>query len=885
MNKAIHKKYSNTIVKYSGCYLVFLFFCVLFFFFIDNKAMFNCNDGLKQQYTVFVYSGNYIKLIFRNFFIDHIFEFPMWDSTIGMGSDPSNICNPLSTPLLSVFSALVPKKYSEFAFDLIVIIRLYLSGLSFLYFVKEKGFEGIKAISGALVYVFSSTTFIVFSQLNFSTVFIMFPLLLLGAEKLWTKKTGILYAVVLTYSFILSYYFTYMMLIHLVIYCIIRFIYEKEHTIKRFVSLLSSFVIHTILSIIIGAGSILPSLLNLAKLSRLKTHYDLSIVDLETVKRFFFYGFSCFQADGDSYIGVSSFAAVAVICLFVSKKKAPVIKWCTSLCLLSFAFPIVGSFFNGFNYSSYRYIFSLILCIAYLITLTFDSIKMFKGMIWCISFIFSIIYGGICFFYKENDWAACSAYSLIATVLLVGLINLIGNHIEHIREKLYLFVIFVSCIIIGYTCIHIEFGSSMMDNGTVYDTVFVDGGMLLKKSVNDSKYRTNVIDEDFSLTIVNSSMAAEVNGFDFYHSNQNQRVESYYTDLAVMSHPLEFSRNGFRGRCYLEIMNASNYIIKADRDETCIRAPYSYNYVKSNGEYSLYKSDMGVSLVYFYDNTISTERFMELDPVLRETNLMYSMVINDPEQKESSIISDVVEIPFEIVGYNGITSDGSKFYVNKEKGYITLKPSTTETGQISMLLSGLRCPETDNWHYRNAVVLLDPDGNPISIDYSAMCTTKDKYYYGNDDVIFSFESISEEVDSIRLYFYNIGEYNLDEIKIYSRPTEKMRQTIDAFYDHADIEDINYNYHGNHLDITATTESDRYLYIAIPYSEGWHATVDGTQVEIINANIAFMAIKLSAGTHSIEMTYATPNLYFGWSVSAVGIILFIGYIVYTKKKKA
>ena len=42
------------------------------------------------------------------------------------------------------------------------------------------------------------------------------------------------------------------------------------------------------------------------------------------------------------------------------------------------------------------------------------------------------------------------------------------------------------------------------------------------------------------------------------------------------------------------------------------------------------------------------------------------------------------------------------------------------------------------------------------------------YYTGNDDIIFSFENIDEEVDSICLIYVYPGTYNLDSIKVFSR---------------------------------------------------------------------------------------------------------------------
>jgi uncharacterized membrane protein YfhO len=411
--------------------------------------------------------------------------------------------------------------------------------------------------------------------------------------------------------------------------------------------------------------------------------------------------------------------------------------------------------------------------------------------------------------------------------------------------------------------------------------------MELRESVDDNRYRTDFIYSDYAQTVINSSMAAEVSGFDFYQSSNNQLIDDYYSTLAVLDNPMDFSYTGFRGRCYVEILNSCNYFVREEKSNNCIRAPYSYSYVQTNGDYSLYKSDRGVSLVYYFDDVISTDNFLKTDPLTRETTLMHSMVVDKPEQTESSIISDAIPVPYEITDTDQVSIDGNTINVYEECGYIVLKPDDIRPGQISVYLTGLKSSDVDNWYFRNAVALVDINNESIVTDYSTKINSTYKYYYGNDDVIFSFESIDEKVDSIYLIFTHTGEYNLDSIQIYSRPYEQMEKTLDEFYEHAGMEDITYDYSGNHLNISAKSESDRYLYVAIPYSLGWHAKVDGKPVEIIRANFAFMAVPITSGNHNIEMTYSTPHLFEGLAVSAIGIVIYLGYFVLenAKRKKA
>ncbi|MBR3143020.1 MAG: YfhO family protein [Clostridiales bacterium] len=878
------KNLLNQIAKYTLYFFVFSFLCVILFFLLGKKSMLDNADGLFQQYVYFVDYGRLIRSFFKNCFIDHIYEVPMWDMTIGMGSDPFissvGVTNYVFDPLYFL-SAFTPYKYSEYVFNCVVMLKLYFSGAAFILFAFEKGYKGINAIAGSLVYVFSSTMFIIFYEQNFSFPFFIFPLLLLCADKVWKNKGSKLYMICLLYCVLRSFYFTYMMIIFLVVYCIIRFLCEDDHSLHKFFSLFGKFAILTVIPFITGIGLILPALINLSQLNRLKNNFQTGIIDLEIVKRLFSYSFTCVSIGGDAWIGVSSFVVVSAICFIVSKKKNTIAAWCISLCFLSLLFPFIGSVFNGFNAPTSRHIFALILCISYLTTDAFDTIKAFKGRVWNISLGISIVFFAICFFFIDS-YSALSAFSLLITILLTGIINHFASFINKYREKLYLAVILISCAIIGYSCFFFYIGPTMTDAGTVYNLVFVQGGMKLKKEVNDSKYRIDTLNADFADIVMNSSMAAGINGYDFYHSNQNQYVEDYYSSLAILGNPMGFSHTGFRARCYSEILNACNYIARSEDNPTCIRAPYSYDYVKTEGEYSLYKANKGVSLVYFYDDIISNDSFMKLDPLDRETNLMYSMTVDVPKQQEASIVSDTTSIPFEIEAYSNISAEGNKIIVQDDGGVIKLKPESAEAGQISVFLSGLRSSNTD-YRYRNAVVLKDADNKTIVADYSAQYNMNDGYYTGNDDVIFSFESVDEKIDTILLIFLNPGEYSLDDIRIYSRPYKQMEQTLNAFYKHADMDNITYDYSGNHLSISASTDSDRYLYIAIPYSEGWHAKVDGETTEIIRANIAFMAISLPSGNHTIEMTYSTPYLYAGWIISAVGTVLFFGYMIFEKKK--
>ncbi|SFN78137.1 membrane protein YfhO [Pseudobutyrivibrio sp. UC1225] len=79
------------------------------------------------------------------------------------------------------------------------------------------------------------------------------------------------------------------------------------------------------------------------------------------------------------------------------------------------------------------------------------------------------------------------------------------------------------------------------------------------------------------------------------------------------------------------------------------------------------------------------------------------------------------------------------------------------------------------------------------------------------------------------------------------------------------------------------EQDTYVYFSVPYDEGWTATVDGTETEIIKSG-GMMLIKVPSGNHNVEFSYYTPGLKLGLVVAALGWVAFIGMIIIFRRKK-
>ena len=72
--------------------------------------------------------------------------------------------------------------------------------------------------------------------------------------------------------------------------------------------------------------------------------------------------------------------------------------------------------------------------------------------------------------------------------------------------------------------------------------------------------------------------------------------------------------------------------------------------------------------------------------------------------------------------------------------------------------------------------------------------------------------------------------------------------------------------------TIYLEKPKLLCLAIPFSAGWRAYVDGRETTLYRANVMYMALDVGKGRHSIKLEYHTPLLKEGICISVFAFVL-------------
>ena len=161
-------------------------------------------------------------------------------------------------------------------------------------------------------------------------------------------------------------------------------------------------------------------------------------------------------------------------------------------------------------------------------------------------------------------------------------------------------------------------------------------------------------------------------------------------------------------------------------------------------------------------------------------------------------------------------------------------------------------------------------------------STFSPYYFGRTDYMIKLNHKgSGETEQIKLYFLSPGTYQFDQLYLVEVDKEETIEKIQNLQRNA-LENITYS--GNHFSGEIKTDQDKMVCVAIPYSSGWKASVDGRETEIYQANGMYMGIPVSAGDHKIELTYTTPGLKIGLVISAAGWAVFVVLIIVMQRRK-
>ena len=885
--------------------LMFLLMCIVAFlpFFTEGKSFVwgaGVEDGLSQHFSALAYYGEALREFFRNLLAGHP-KLVMWDMSLGYGADILSTLNyyAIGDPLNLLYGFVSPKN-TETMYDFMIVLRMYLAGITFIMYARKMKKRSYGTVIGALVYVFSGFCFrLGLRHPFFINPMIYFPLLCLGIEKIYQRERPYVFIFAVCVSAMSNYYFLYMLTIFAVIYAWIRFYkYTEENKMKNFFLTILKFGIYYTLGIAMAAVILLPSVIGFLGNGRYGNGVDWKSLIvypgkyyLLFIENFIGYG----NMGSNTNAGYLPIVGIVVLfTLFSQRMKHKKYRAAFIASIIALILPIFGYAFNGFSYANNRWAFALSFIVALLTAEMYprlfvmskrQQIGIGAGIIIYTVFCIIVNASGEEILKNKGIMAACGLIAVFYILLLI--FQRLGYDAQKRTVRVSMAILLlISVGVHGYYRFDPKgyaYTQEFMDQGQAYRTLKEDNIRMLSKANDPSVYRVHAEGYRYK----NYGLINHLNTISGYYSITAKCVTDTIKGYDTLGMQYADKYKGVDQRLGLLSLAGVKYITVAHNSQVAKDVsskgdvPYGVEKLSKKGNITLYKNKYALPFAYAYDSYMTEQQYEQLNGIGKEQAMLAQIILNQhPADKEiqHNEQRNGPDIQTISLPETRISSPKGKKYaditvpVEKDKEtYLYFKNLVyhgKKNGDDKFILTGRKGT-------KGILVTQNDVQQKIHIQ-----STFNPYYFGRKDYIVKINhQTSKAKEKVRLNFLSPGEYEFDDISLITVPKKDVLARLKERKENS-MKQIQYE--GNHFRGVYHAKKDQILCVTIPYSKGWKATVNGNRTKIYKANGMFMGIIMKKGTQSVKLDYETPGLKIGAWISLVAWIGLGIYGLYFEK---
>lgn len=888
--------------------LMFLLMCIAAFlpFFTEGKSFVwgaGVEDGLSQHFSALAYYGEALREFFRNLLAGHP-KLVMWNMSLGYGADILSTLNyyAIGDPLNLLYGFVSPKN-TETMYDFMILLRMYLAGITFIMYARKMKKRSYGTVIGALVYVFSGFCFrLGLRHPFFINPMIYFPLLCLGIEKIYQRERPYVFIFAVCVSAMSNYYFLYMLTIFAVIYAWIRFYkYTEESKMKNFFLTILKFGMYYTLGIAMAAVILLPSVIGFLGNGRYGNGVDWKSLIvypgkyyLLFIENFIGYG----NMGSNTNAGYLPIVGIVVLfTLFSQRMKHKKYRAAFIASIIALILPIFGYAFNGFSYANNRWAFALSFIVALLTAEMYprlfvmskrQQIGIGAGIIIYTVFCIIVNASGEEILKNKGIMAACGLIAVFYILLLI--FQRLGYDTQKriVRVSMAILLL-ISVGVHGYYRFDPKgyaYTQEFMDQGQAYRTLKEDNIRMLSKVNDPSVYRVHAEGYRYK----NYGLINHLNTISGYYSITAKCVTDTIKGYDTLGMQYADKYKGVDQRLGLLSLAGVKYITVAHNSQVAKDVsskgdvPYGVEKQSKKGNITLYKNKYALPFAYAYDSYMTEQQYEQLNGIGKEQAMLAQVILNQhPADKEIQHNEQRKDPDIQTISLpeTRISSPKGKKYaditvpVEKDKEtYLYFKNLVyhgKKNGDDNFILTGRKGT-------KGILVTQNDVQQKIHIQ-----STFNPYYFGRKDYIVKINhQTSKAKEKVRLNFLSPGEYEFDDISLITVPKKDVLARLKERKENS-MKQIQYE--GNHFRGVYHAKKDQILCVTIPYSKGWKATVNGNRIKIYKANGMFMGIIMKKGTQSVKLDYETPGLKIGaWISLAAWIGLGIYGLYFEKYRK-
>ena len=924
----LEKRLRKDICTYSLLFLLTAIACYVFFM-LTGKTFVKYStgnaDGLTQTYTAYVA----LKHMLHDMFAGGGWD--AWSWSLGLGGDTFEyfgfkLFNPL-TYLIIAF----PDNLIDVGYSIANVAREYLAGLTCLLCMRELKLPSTAQITAALSYAFCGWMVeIVFNQGSFENAAIIFPLLIMGTEKIYKKKSPALFIVSVALCVASGVVWTYISGIAIVAYYFARYHdYHRGEKVVDFLKNTGEYMLYGITGILIASPFVLSIICSMGGATTdTDAHYRTLAYALDKYLTLpvGLFKYEEVGAVSYSYITISAVCICLLPLLVRQLKRRSTPAWITVVLAALSLIPITSIIFNGFSYPAGRWYFVLAFFAiwATMECLNKETLKDFKNcrimLIWvlCLAAINLALYvAGV----ESTGNILMVGAGICCCLALIALAYIYGKSSE---EKSWIKPL--AALVLLASLIYPAAGRTCPPLGTYLDQYMAVGESYEKLASTPERVVSQIEDDSF----FRSDQAYRVNPLmrtklktnaNLYYGNNSIYTYSSLIDSkwnlfnkAVGNNAGYYSRTNIisnDNRAPLDYLFGVKYFLGNNKYEKNASDYAGYGYKKSQtiDGVDILETDHCIGLGSAFGKYITESEWMEYPQLQRDQVLLQAVVIPDENEDACSGMTHAgaADIHTAISSVNvglqpqknmTIDEEAGKLTVSGGRGILEIDCPEVHDAQLVLSFEGF---ERKPHSYDAALRMKDPDADKGK---TAIATAVNRASFsdrGDFKIITSFNGIKKYTycekgsprgfNDVENYNINLGygetiggkisvrlgtpgEYTFDAIEVYAIPMDVLDETAEQ------LENNRYqieSYSGDTVKGSVSAEEESVLFLSIPYDKGWKAYLDGEEVPTLkNINIGFTGIRISAGEHQLELRYS----HWGMKAALAGSLLGLAGLIYT-----
>ena len=830
--------------------------CLFLLPIIYHKSLIVNDDCLANYYELLILRKNVLKDFVYGIIQEHRIKWPI--ATYNLTGD--NILTVfIGNEIFDWICCLFPTKMFESIFCAGLVLRMYLSGLTFAFCSVKKGYKKEFCVLGALTYV-SSAYFIITVVLQppFLSMTYLFPLLVVGIDAIYEGRKEPILAAAICYSFVNSVYLTYYLSVAAGIYVVFAFATAKvsnKERVKCFFRVAAGYFKGFAFSAIFS----LPQIYAILSSERIgmgmkiepEAIYGFDKI-LSQLTRFF----SLYEGQEWTIIGFSAIGLFPFILSIYKRKPLP---WLFIVSMILINIPAFGRI-AGAGMTNNRWSFFLAFVWSLMVAEGLSDVigsgkkeQIFLNIVSSLFLLFIIVLNVALPSMREP-------YNIVLVLTIISIWNFIWK--INIGWYSLLAVCAVSCIACGI----LRFGNgkarSLIDAGSVNHLIstYPDSAY---ESISDSGfYRIDKSPYTDELSC-NLPYWYGYNGISSFSNLLNSDTVKYFRSSGNTGMLQINKYTALGGKISDEALAAVKYFL-CEKGMTG-SVPFGFKPISESGNTLIYKNEYVLPIAFLYEEYTSYAEYNSLTLAQQEELLLKSMVVNTDMRESRRSYNNLQSgtIAFKVLDTEGLSKGDNGWIIDEEKATMTLEVYPKQRGELYIELLNIENSGTSN----------------CRIEVSSKDNMIRTYAYGNQAV---------RGNNQTFYCYCVGSCNsgfsekltisvnsgkgmrIGDITCELRNLESYEKDIKALSTNP-LQKIEYNINGFSGEILNESSKNKYLFFSIPYSKGWECYIDGEKSELVKANLMYMATQINTGEHKVVMKYHPYGMKAGMMMSLLTIL--------------